>query len=212
MIPTAIISVPAFPMNQNGKIDRVALEALAPIPDGVEHSALLEQMSPIEKSVYDVWATEMSVSALDANFFACGGDSITAIRIATKYRALGYPLDLMDLYRAPTVQEQAAILEAKQNVLGSPDVVLRKQERAEYKPFELLRGEVHKAAVMREVVEIGYKAGAVEDAYPCTSYISGLISLAAADRMVRALHSVQLLLMSFSESHSALCFRASSDV
>ncbi|KAJ6561549.1 acetyl-CoA synthetase-like protein [Mycena vulgaris] len=178
MIPTTIVSVLAFPMNQNGKIDRAQLEALAPSPNDICEPHVLEHMSSSEKSVYDVWATEMTVSSLDVNFFACGGDSITAIRIAATYRSLGYQLDLMDLYRAPTIKEQAAILEMRQKV-STLDCV---RDTIEYHPFILLQSELHRAAIIREVVSFGYEADAVEDAYPCTSYISGLISLAAADK------------------------------
>ncbi|KAJ7753357.1 acetyl-CoA synthetase-like protein [Mycena maculata] len=186
MIPTSIVAVLALPVNPNGKLDRVALEALAPSCDNICDPAVLEKMTSVEKAMYDVWATEMPVPTLDIDFFACGGDSITAIRIVAKYRSLGYPLDLMDLYMAPTIKKQVAVLARKQN---TPDVAST-QCGMEYRPFELLQSELHKASIIREVVSFGYEADAVEDAYPCTAYISGLISLATVDKQSHMAHYV----------------------
>jgi aryl carrier-like protein len=100
MIPTTIISVPAFPINQNGKLDRAALEALAPFPN-----APLAPRTTIETIICGIWEHILgkTVNSVEDDFFALGGDSIMSVRVLAALRHHGWSLAYQDFYGSPTI-------------------------------------------------------------------------------------------------------------
>jgi non-ribosomal peptide synthetase component F/aryl carrier-like protein len=65
-----------------------------------------------ERSVADAWTAVLGDRVgLDDNFFEAGGDSISLVRLRDRLReGLGRDVDLVDLFRRPTVRAQAAFL------------------------------------------------------------------------------------------------------
>ncbi|CAE6795835.1 non-ribosomal peptide synthetase [Paraburkholderia domus] len=120
--PRQLIVLPALPVNVNGKID------VRKLPDPVWHpqAATLEPASANDRQPTDpllgvtlkVWAEvfgQPMVSA-DADLFASGGDSITAIRILARMRVLGMQISLRDIFEHSSPASLACCLRERSRV------------------------------------------------------------------------------------------------
>lgn len=118
----ALHVLPKLPRTRHGKVDRRALSALAAgaastaaatgDPSSAETVAVIAA-TPVT-AVRDAWCEVLAVDSvpLDANFFDVGGHSllVLALQIAIEART-GVTLDVLDLFDAPTVNAQAALLQ-----------------------------------------------------------------------------------------------------
>ncbi|MFF7587985.1 amino acid adenylation domain-containing protein [Kitasatospora purpeofusca] len=131
MVPSAIVVLPALPLNPNGKVDRSAL----PAPGPAASAESIAPSTPTELRVARAWAQVLEMGAADGagtgtgtgtgigtgigvddDFFALGGDSFRAVRAV---RAIDPTLRVIDLFTRPTVRELAAFLDADE--AGGPD-------------------------------------------------------------------------------------------
>ncbi|MFD8820202.1 AMP-binding protein, partial [Streptomyces sp. NPDC059627] len=115
MVPAAVLVLDALPLNANGKLDRKAIGALAagtpaapapPLPAAGDAPT-----GPWEKHIAAVWADVLGVGPVgrDADFFALGGDSMSALRCLARIDGgLRWP----ELARHPTVRALADRLTA----------------------------------------------------------------------------------------------------
>ncbi|HKR50295.1 MAG TPA: non-ribosomal peptide synthase/polyketide synthase [Pseudonocardiaceae bacterium] len=109
MVPAAIVSLEALPLNANGKLDRRAL----PAPEWGA-GATTEYVAPrtdIEHTLADIWADVLGVQRVGVtdNFFALGGDSILSIQVMSRVRVT-FQVELSPrvLFVDPTVAGLAA--------------------------------------------------------------------------------------------------------
>ncbi|WP_405655597.1 non-ribosomal peptide synthase/polyketide synthase [Streptomyces sp. RK9] len=127
MVPAAYVPLAALPLTVNGKLDRRALPA--PGADGFATGAdRTAPRTPAEHLVAAAWADVLD--ALDAgdvgaddDFFALGGDSILAVRVASRLRT-AFRTDVSPrlLFSHPTVSALAAALDAGAGT-AAPDVI-----------------------------------------------------------------------------------------
>jgi amino acid adenylation domain-containing protein len=107
MVPTAYISMAAFTLTPNGKVDRKALPTL-PFVRSLEAEVSSDgSFDELERAVLDSWQAALNVPnlLLDQNFFELGGHSLLAVRIVTEVGdrlALKLPISL--LLEAPTAR------------------------------------------------------------------------------------------------------------
>ncbi len=109
MIPSALLAVPTLPRTPTGKLDRRALAA-EPIPTAAP-SATADGITPDEAKILQVWSSVLGEPVLrtDVDWFACGGDSLTAIRLGRALqRDLGLHVSLAALFEGVTVAHLAA--------------------------------------------------------------------------------------------------------
>ncbi|WP_165546647.1 non-ribosomal peptide synthetase [Kribbella soli] len=100
LVPSRIIQVETMPLNQNGKLDRNQLAALAA---EYHHTAAGEGGDPVAAAVQAAW-NRLVPGGPEGDFFAAGGDSLTAVRLTLQINeALGTSLTVQDLVAAPTV-------------------------------------------------------------------------------------------------------------
>jgi amino acid adenylation domain-containing protein len=118
MVPTAFVLVPAMPLTPNGKVDRKAL----PVPTR-ENSILdheyVAPRSDLEKRLVRIWERALGIVPIGIrdNVFDLGVDSIIAARLFAEIeKTLGRDLPPGPLFRAPTVQSLAELLEREQAV------------------------------------------------------------------------------------------------
>ena len=113
MLPARFVSIERMPQLPNGKVDRRAL--LAPVEVAQSQvSPGTEARSETEILVAQIWRQVLPVEriAVDDNFFALGGHSLSAAVVVAQLReAFNRPLALRDLFEAPTVAGLAALLE-----------------------------------------------------------------------------------------------------
>ncbi|WP_336087020.1 amino acid adenylation domain-containing protein [Nocardia sp. SSK8] len=100
MVPAAIIVLDELPLTPVGKLDRRALPD--PIVARSEHRP---PRTPAERAVARVIGEVLGHErvGLDDDFFALGGDSITAIQVVSRAGAAGVALRPRDLFDARTV-------------------------------------------------------------------------------------------------------------
>ncbi len=109
MVPSALVEMPALPLNANGKLDRHAL----PVPDVARSAAEAEPEAPrteSEAALARIWSQVLGLPAVGVhdNFFELGGDSILSIQIVSRANEAGLRLTVKDLFRYQTVAELAA--------------------------------------------------------------------------------------------------------
>ena len=117
MTPGAFVSLAAFPLTPNGKVDRKAL----PEP---EHSAAVSNIfvaprTELEKKLAAIWCEMLKVPqvGIHDNFFELGGHSLLAVQVFARIEAAtGEKAPLHLLFRSPTIAELAPQLHQKNNV------------------------------------------------------------------------------------------------
>ncbi|MFS8202197.1 amino acid adenylation domain-containing protein [Streptomyces sp. CWNU-52B] len=107
MVPSAVVPLDRLPVTPSGKLDGAAL----PVPD---HGALSSGRPPRDAREDVLCAAYAEVlglrsATIDDDFFALGGDSITAIQLLVHARRAGLRLSSRDVFRHRTV---AALAEA----------------------------------------------------------------------------------------------------
>lgn len=103
MVPANIVVVPCIPLTANGKTDRAAL--LRAWEEGQTTTIAPMVGERLEMLITDNWqrALQRSDIGVDADFFACGGDSLLAMQLALGLeRELGRPVQVGTIFMHPT--------------------------------------------------------------------------------------------------------------
>lgn len=112
MVPAHIVTLDAFPLTPNKKIDRKALPE--PVPQRTVQAAPSEPPTGAEAQIAAIWSRILGVGDIrpSDNFFTLGGHSLLAVQAHREIRAaLNVPtLPITDIFRFPTLQGLAAHL------------------------------------------------------------------------------------------------------
>ncbi|HEX5660662.1 MAG TPA: phosphopantetheine-binding protein, partial [Polyangiales bacterium] len=112
MIPAHFVTLPAFPLTPNQKIDRKAL----PSPTRAAVRVTKEQApakSELEQQIADVWQVVLNVEQVgrEENIFELGANSLLTVQAANRLsNALGRKVSLVSMFRFPSVSALAAHL------------------------------------------------------------------------------------------------------
>ena len=109
MVPAAFIRLDAFPLTENGKVDRKAL----PTPErrgALEETEFAQARTPAEEVLVELWKQVLRVErvGIHDNFFDLGGDSILSIQILSRAAQRGLKLPAQAIFHHQTVAELAA--------------------------------------------------------------------------------------------------------
>ncbi len=113
MVPSAWVILEALPRTPHGKLDRKAL----PAPweaDGHPREHHQPPRTPMEELLAGIWSEVLGRGpvGVEDNFFALGGDSLTATQAVTRARArLGILVELRAIFESLTLGEFAAAVE-----------------------------------------------------------------------------------------------------
>ncbi|CUS39187.1 Putative Multi-domain non-ribosomal peptide synthetase (fragment) [Candidatus Nitrospira nitrificans] len=123
MIPTALICLPALPLNQNGKVDRALL------PDPEEYLAssrrYVAPRNPAEEMLAAIWGTILKRDRIGIHddFFDLGGHSLLATQVMARTRSVFHvELPLRTLFEATTVAQLAEVIESARLLDGDAEV------------------------------------------------------------------------------------------
>ncbi len=159
-VPARIHHMDTLPLNENGKVDRKALVALAAAPTtraDARGSDDTGPCTPAERRIAEVWAQALDrpvgdISG-DDHFFDIGGTSLSALRVVATLNGL---VSLDDMLRAPTLRALAAVADGGGAPVGG---LLR-----------LLAGEPRSAS--GALVCLPYAAGTALDFRPLAAEIA----------------------------------------
>ncbi|MFD9160773.1 amino acid adenylation domain-containing protein [Streptomyces sp. NPDC059558] len=133
MIPGLVLPVDALPLTVNGKLDRKALTESAALHDAPRDTMRDDTMrddtarapsaattGSALTALVDIFTETLPGTAVDADsdFFRAGGDSILAITVVNRARALGLAVSPRDVFLLRTPRELAA--QAAQAATGTP--------------------------------------------------------------------------------------------
>lgn len=115
MVPARLVVLDAMPLTPNGKIDKKRLTRwaaeTAPEPAG---TAADEPRTPTERRLAELWSQALKVPVhrirRDAHFFALGGTSLSAVRLAIR---LGRQVTVTELAAHPVLSDLAALLDER---------------------------------------------------------------------------------------------------
>ncbi|MFF2028059.1 AMP-binding protein, partial [Streptomyces sp. NPDC058171] len=119
MVPSVFVTLDRMPVSVNGKIDRRALPAPAPLK-----RRFRPPVTPIEQTIAEVFADVLGVDrvGVDESFFALGGDSIVAIQLVSRAKARGVMFSSRDVFERRTVGGLAEVAQRPED--SGPPVVL----------------------------------------------------------------------------------------
>lgn len=111
MLPSMFVTPSSLPLTPSGKVDRQAL----PAPSASSSPPAGHYVAPradLEVKIAAIWADVLGVPrvGLQDDFFALGGHSLAALKLITKLRDNGFELDVVDLFRHPTVASMVAVV------------------------------------------------------------------------------------------------------
>jgi amino acid adenylation domain-containing protein len=112
MVPAYYVAVDALPVTANGKLDR---RALVPLSQAlIARQDPVAPRNPVEAALLQLWHQALPAPRLGVtdDFFAVGGESLSALRLATRINErFGTGLNIADLMTHRTVEAQAALVE-----------------------------------------------------------------------------------------------------
>jgi len=173
MLPEWWTQMSRLPLTSSGKVDRGAL----PGPDGARprlSRAFIGPRDGMEQAVAETWAQTLGIDRVGVhdNFFALGGNSIKAVRLAGRLSSAGFAVSVADVFMHQTVAELAEVARS-----AAPSASFRPVG-----PFELITAEVR--AVLPE---------GLDDAYPMSLVQAGMIYEMLTDSEVSRYHNVTSL-------------------
>lgn len=130
-VPRRLVVVDELPKGSTGKVQRIGLAEKLGLTENVEtatrdSSEFVAPRNEIEKILSGLWCEVLKITPVSTNqrFLDLGGDSITATQLVSRVRQrLGVELSLLEFIDAPTIADQALVLEAKlmQEIEASPE-------------------------------------------------------------------------------------------
>lgn len=131
-VPARIHVVPALPLSGNGKVDRAALRMLARSEQETA-APRIRNSTDTEARVLTIWSELLEAESTnpEANFFALGGSSLLATRLAAKLSEIAVnPVSAIRIFEFPTAAQQATLLDeppAEKAVDDGPEIAARRR-------------------------------------------------------------------------------------
>ncbi|MFJ4974495.1 amino acid adenylation domain-containing protein [Streptomyces coeruleorubidus] len=125
MVPGRVLTIDALPLTVNGKLDRKALEKRTLLGGAgncaPSHDAPADESSAVAALV-DIFTRTLPGTAVDADtdFFHAGGDSIIAITVVNRARALALPITPRDVFLHKTPRALAQHLPTRTPQVAAP--------------------------------------------------------------------------------------------
>ncbi len=113
MVPSTVTALDAFPLTPNGKVDRKALPE--PSRERSEDREFVAPRTDMERRLVEIWQRELDIARIGItdDFFDLGVTSIVAATLfAAIEHELGDALPLGAIFRAPTIEELAKLIES----------------------------------------------------------------------------------------------------
>ncbi|KAH8596027.1 hypothetical protein B0O99DRAFT_686077 [Bisporella sp. PMI_857] len=164
MVPSEIILLSKFPYLPSGKVDRRQLEANYQRQREDSDSNSANNSSSSERAVKKVLEGILGPFSIGIRLPTIGLDSLSAIRVASSLRSLGYNVSTLDVLKSETVEELSHVCEKSKAAVDA-------------KALDLARAN----SDQRAVVVLNGNAKDVESTMPCTPIQSAMLSETARE-------------------------------
>jgi amino acid adenylation domain-containing protein len=117
MVPSAFVFLDALPVTPNGKVDRASL----PVPHASAAPAYEPPANDAEQALQTLWEEVLHVRpvSVTARFEDLGGHSLLAAQLVARIATeLGHKVPLETLFTAPTIRDQAGVIQRKLELGG----------------------------------------------------------------------------------------------
>lgn len=137
MVPAQWLTLAAFPLTHNGKVDRNAL----PVPEA--DSASATGVAPVderERAIATIWSELLGVPQVwrDDSFFSVGGHSLLAARMIDRVRThFGHAPGLEVLWQAPTLKAFCARFDDSAGDAPAVPLLIAHDAAGRYRDFPL---------------------------------------------------------------------------
>ena len=131
MIPSYFIQLDKIPLSINGKVNR----ALLPLPEVIVEETVTLSNDPLENKICNIWKDLLNLESIGVkdNFFDIGGNSLTAIRFASRiHKEINIEINVSEIFQHPTIESLSLFIKSKNPVLFNP---INKIEEMEYYPL-----------------------------------------------------------------------------
>ncbi|CZT03540.1 probable non-ribosomal peptide synthetase modules and related proteins [Rhynchosporium agropyri] len=165
MVPNAYIPPSYIPVLISGKTDRKRLRAFGATVDlrQIDQSsstAPSRDLNELERHLRHSWAEVLKIDAetikLEGNFFALGGESLTAMKLVSVCRLQGLDLSVTSTFSKPTLETMASTIK-----ISNPEA------KVQTAAFSMISQDVEIAR--REAAEACQsEPSCIEDIHPCT--------------------------------------------
>ncbi|TID23425.1 nonribosomal siderophore peptide synthase Sid2 [Venturia nashicola] len=169
MVPNAYIPINHIPVLVSSKTDRkrlkqygttVNLRSLGKNSTITTMNSEQLILTEIETRLRHAWGEVLKLDAQKIhagdNFFALGGDSLTAMRLVSACRAQGLDLSVANTFGNPTLSAMASTVHDSST-----------KEHTEIAPFSMIACDIESARI-EAAQACEANAGDIEDIYPCT--------------------------------------------
>jgi brevianamide F synthase len=190
MIPSLLLPLSRLPLSPSGKADRKTLRQIASKMDRETlemylDNPAIEKREPVteqERFVRSCFATALSLNeeaiGMDDNFFALGGDSITAMRVLTLCRRRNMTISMQEFLSKNTVSLfckhviviQGEAVAKRQKLLDSQDSVRGNDRLVQFEHID------YQLDMVRSQLNL-LKSDSIEEIYPCSDAHSGILEL-----------------------------------
>lgn len=173
MVPSTFVALERLPLAPTGKLDRpfiqTCLHELSKKSLSAErqlHSQSPTTLSEDEELIQKWWATILGIDPLlvgpGSDFFALGGNSVSAMRLVGLARSFRYTLRHEDIFTFPALSDMALRLaEITGDETKDVDESLRQQ-------FDLITREAVDSLLNDASTVHGFSPDSVQDVFPCT--------------------------------------------
>jgi amino acid adenylation domain-containing protein len=124
MIPSAFVTLDAFPLTPNGKVDRKALPAPGAAESQEAQRSITAPANETETKLIEIWKQVLGKDGIgtEDDIFALGGDSILIFQITTRASRAGIPITPAQVFRLRNIRALAAESAAKLEPASSPTI------------------------------------------------------------------------------------------
>jgi amino acid adenylation domain-containing protein len=136
MQPARILSAKSLPVTSSGKIDPGRLAEGAEEMDGISEE---KPATAAEVQLAQIWCEILGLPEIgvETSFFSIGGDSLLAVKLAARTRALWPAFKLRDLFEFPTIRQIAAKLSGTiaEAPAAAPAAAIEPDPARDFDPF-----------------------------------------------------------------------------
>nr|WP_244431779.1 non-ribosomal peptide synthetase [Xenorhabdus szentirmaii] len=187
MIPSAFVTLDAFPLTSNGKLDRQALPA--PDSSAVVTQDYEEPIGEVETALAQIWQTLLGLDRVSRHdhFFELGGHSLLAIQLATRiHQNLALETSLPLLFTYPVLADLAAAL-TESTAITQPTIIPA-VDRSRHLPLSFAQQRLWFLAQLNPAASLAYHIPAVlrlSGQLNLTAFKAALDSLVARQESLR---------------------------